>query len=132
MRVLVDTCVFLNVLYSEKGCEKVGRFLKNIKHPVISVITLSEILASAYKKAEWEAVEAKVLIEKAVGSENVILVTKDIAELAGKLKSKYSPKFSLADAIILATALLTGCRVVATMDSEFDKVEEVQIVNPLK
>lgn len=127
MRILVDTCIFLSILYDEPSSEKAIALLK--KHEtLISVITLAEILASTYKKQEEYAIEAKVLVEKSVGEENVVEVTKETAELAGKLKTRYSSDFSLADAIILATALLTGCDAIATFDPEFKKVREIRII----
>ena len=127
MRILADTCIFLSILYNEPFSKKAMSLLKTNK-PIISVITLSEILASSYKKEPEMSIKAKALVERFVGCDNIISVTGDIAELAGKLKSKYSKDFSLADAIILATAFFADCDAIATFDSEFKKVEEIKII----
>lgn len=128
--ILIDTCIFLSILYGESGSERFVKFLTGRKDCVISVITLSEILSSAYKKFEEEAVKAKILVEKFTGEENIVPVTKEIAEMAGKLKAKYSGGFSLADAIILSTAIITECEAIATTDPEFEKIKEIKIIKP--
>ncbi len=126
-RVLIDSCIFLSILYNEDSRGEAIKIVRSNER-VISVITLSEVLSSCYKKSPEMSVKAKALIERAVGAENVIPVTKSIAEFAGKLKARYSSSFSLADSILLATALMADCEALATFDPEFEKVKEIEIV----
>jgi len=127
MAITVDTSVFLSIFYDERS----RRWSENIllqKDKKISTITIAEVLASVYKKSPRLAMIAKSLVEQAIMPENIIAVTSEIAEVAGKMKSKYSPNFSMADSIILATAILTGCDRVATLDPEFGQVAELKVL----
>ena len=91
-------------------------------------MTTAEIIASTYKKAPELTMTVKALVENFVSRDNIIPMDNGIAEAAGKLKAKYSPNFSMADCIILATALKENCQALFTADPEFDKVSEIQII----
>jgi predicted nucleic acid-binding protein len=69
-------------LYDEPNSDKAISFLRRVC-PVISVLTISEIISFAYKKNPEKAIKTKVLIERLVGKENIISVDRQIAELAG-------------------------------------------------
>ncbi len=129
MRSLIDTCVFISILRAEPGGGWFVRLLKRLRpETVVSVITLSEIIALVYQEDEEAAVKAKALVEREVGENNVFSVTREIAELAGKVKARH--RFSLADGIILATALAKKCGALVTFDHEFDDVEEIRVIRP--
>jgi predicted nucleic acid-binding protein len=48
--------------------------------------------------------------------------------LAGKIKSSY--KVSLADSIIIATAILTGCDYLISLDPEIKKIDLIEVKEP--
>jgi len=127
MAIVVDTSIFLSIFYEERSRQWSENVLLQ-KDRKISTITIAEILASVYKKSPPLAMVAKSLVEQVILPENIIPVAIDVAEVAGKMKAKYGPNFSMADSVILATALLTGCDSIATLDPEFDKISEIKIV----
>lgn len=129
MALLVDTNIFLSIIYNERSSEKAAKILAAHKGNIkISTMTTAELIASTFKKAPELTMTAKALIEAFVARENFIPVDNAIAETAGKLKAKYSPDLSMADCIILATALKENCEAVFTADPEFNMVSEIGIM----
>ncbi len=128
MPVAIDTNVFLSILYKEMDYQKCVDVIKKfeVNDRIISVITLTEMVSSIYTRSEEKYTEGIALLERVVVENNIINVTKEIANLAGKLKSKYN--FSLADSVILTTALILNCDAIITKDPEFEKVEEIKII----
>ncbi len=72
--------------------------------------------------------KAKIYVESIVGSKNMIPVFRAVAELAGKIKASY--RLSLGDALIISTAVLTGCDYIATRDREIEAVPVIKSRRP--
>jgi predicted nucleic acid-binding protein len=132
MKVLIDTGIFVNVLNGESDSESSARLLKKVHNKqiqgVISTITLSEILSIFYRISERRTMKSKIYVETIVGSKNMIPVFRAIAELAGKIKASY--KLPLGDALIVSTAVLTGCDYITTRDREIKAVPLVESRRP--
>jgi len=132
MKVLVDTGVFINVLNDEPSAEFSEKLLQQIQNKkidgLISAITLAEIFSIYYRINEKATIRAKVYIESIIEKDKIIPVFKSIAELGGKVKSKY--KVSLGDAIIIATAMLTNCDYIVSLDREIRKVNLIEVKEP--
>jgi predicted nucleic acid-binding protein len=132
MKVLIDTGIFVNFLNDEPKAEFSGKFLEQIQNKkiegLISTITIAEIFSLYYKISEKKTVRAKIYIESIIESENIIPTFKSIAELAGKIKSSY--KVSLGDSIIIATAILTGCDYLISLDPEIKKIDLIEVKEP--
>ena len=132
MRVLIDTGIFVNFLNDEPKAEFSGKFLEQIQNKkiegLISTITIAEIFSLYYKISEKRTIRAKTYIESIIESKNIIPTFKSIAELAGKIKSSY--KVSLGDSIIIATALLTGCDYLISLDPEIKKTDLIEVKEP--
>jgi len=125
MRILADTNVFVRAIYKEKDYEKCAKLLSDPELQIVaSSMTFAEIFP-IMRKFEDATNEAVAEIENIIGP-NTVPTTKDLAKIAGNLLVKY--KFGIADAIILASALLTGCDALATTDSDFDSVDEIKIL----
>jgi predicted nucleic acid-binding protein len=132
MRVLIDTGIFVNFLNDEPKAEFSGKFLEQIQNKkiegLISTITIAEIFSLYYKISERRTIRAKTYIESIIEGENIIPTFKSIAELAGKIKSGY--KVSLGDSIIIATAILTGCDYLISLDPEIKKIDLIEVKEP--
>ena len=132
MKVLVDTGIFVNVLNDESDAESSASLLEKIHdkqiHGVISTITLSEILSIFYRVSERRTIKAKIYVETIIGSKNIIPVFKAVAELAGKIKASY--RLSLGDALIISTAILTGCNYITTRDPEIETIHLIETRKP--
>lgn len=87
----------------------------------VSTIVLYEV----YRKyLEEDPAFADVLVDEIRAHSEVIDVTPDIALRAAKLRQKY--RFSMADAIILSTAIERKAKLI-TSDPDFKPVTEVQV-----
>jgi predicted nucleic acid-binding protein len=132
MRVLIDTGIFVNFLNDEPKAEFSGKFLEQIQNKkiegLISTITIAEFFSLYYKISERRTIRAKTYIESIIEGENIIPTFKSITELAGKIKSGY--KVSLGDSIIIATAILTGCDYLISLDPEIKKIDLIEVKEP--
>lgn len=132
MRVLIDTGVFVNFLNDEPKAEFSEKLLEKIQNKkiegFISTITIAEIFSLYYRISDKKTIRAKTYIESIISNENIIPTFKPIAELAGKIKSDYN--VSLGDGIIMATALLTGCDYLISLDLEMKKVDLIKVNEP--
>jgi predicted nucleic acid-binding protein len=133
MRVVIDTCIFMNVLNDEPGANAsqalLRKILKGEVDGLISVITIAELFSLYGKINERAAARAKGLVVRIVGEENLAPVLIQVAELAGRLKTKYRG-VSLGDSLILATAILAGSDAVITRDPALTVVEEIKVLRP--
>lgn len=125
MKVLIDTGIFISVLNKEKGFNSSVDFLEKIRNNkiegFISVMTIAEIISIYRRLGEEETIVAKTNIENLMGEDKIVPVTKNIAELAGKVKADY--RMSLGDAFIIATALSIDCACVVSLDPEIRQVD---------
>ncbi len=132
MKVLVDTGIFISVLNDEPDAESSADLLEKIHnkqiHGVISTITISEILSIFYRISERRTIKAKIYVESIIGSKNIIPVFKAVAELAGKIKASH--RLSLGDALIISTAMITGCNYITTRDAEIEAVNLIETRKP--
>lgn len=124
MKVLIDTGVFVSVLNKEKGYESALGLLEKIRRKniegFISVMTIAEIISIYRRLGEEETIVAKTNIESLIGEDRIVPVTKQLAELAGKVKADY--RVSLGDAFIIATAVSISCEYLVTLDPEIRAV----------
>ena len=125
MKVLIDTGIFVSVLNKEKGFDSSVDFLEKVRNNkiegFISVMTIAEIISIYHRLGEEDTIIAKTNIENLIGEDNIVPVTKSIAELAGKVKADY--RMSLGDAFIIATALSIDCACVVSLDPEIRQVD---------
>ncbi|MEA2089535.1 MAG: PIN domain-containing protein [Thermoproteota archaeon] len=89
-----------------------------------STITITELYSTMGKVLGIEAVKTRIASVKS-SNINIIPVTEDIAELAGKTALN-TPKIPLADATIAATALIHAKGVVVTDDEHFKTIKGVK------
>ena len=132
MKVVVDTGVFVNVLNKEKGYENSFEFLEKIRQKkteaFISVMTVAEIISIYRRLGEEETIMAKTNIESLIGEDRIVPVTKQLAELAGKVKADF--RVSLGDAFIIATAISINCKYLVTLDPEIRTVNLIETKAP--
>ena len=134
MKILIDTGVFVSILNKEDGHESSVRLLEKVRtkkiEGFISVMTIAEIISIYRRFGEEETIVTKTNIESLIGEDRIVPVTKDIAELAGKVKAEY--KMSLGDALIVATGAMIDCEYVVSLDPEMKQVDDelIKIKNP--
>lgn len=99
-----------------------GEYAKYLKSPE-KIKTPTVVLYEVYKKIKREKTEEEALVAVSLlNRTELISLTESIALLAADMSLQYS--LPMADAIVYATALEEGCKVV-TSDMHFSRLNEV-------
>ena len=95
---------------------------------VVSAITEAELLVRPERDRDEDAIEriADLLSEQGIV---VAPVDRRIARLAARLRGRARSKFGLPDAIIVATAILTGCEAVVSNVGDWRQISEIPVVH---
>lgn len=132
---MLDTWVLVEKYEGNPTAEKA---LRKVEKPLISIITLAELIAAIARREarrgreDWEEEALKHYVIITSGF-TVIEITEGVAKRAGILRTKYREagiEFSLADGIILATAesldgmIITGGK---QYEREWRTVTEVKV-----
>ena len=125
--VLLDTSVFIYYLEEvEPYCPLAEDIFNDIADENIrgylSTISITEFVTKPLADGNVTDVERFKQFIRAL-SIQVLAVTYEIAERAGKLRSQY-PSVRIPDALIVATALENSCDVFVTNDKNLKKLED--------
>ena len=128
--VLLDTAVLIYYLEEvEPYCLLVGEIFNDIVDGSIrgflSVISITEFVTKPLANGEVSEVERFRQFLSSL-SIQVLAVTYEIAERAGKLRSQY-PSIRTPDALIAATALENRCSIFVTNDKDLKKLEACEL-----
>jgi predicted nucleic acid-binding protein len=130
-QLLLDTNAFIYFLDGEEPYFSVleplfRRVQKREVLVIVSVITEAELLIRPHREEDLEAVEriGDLLSEEGI---QVVPVTRRIGRRAAVLRA--AQRFKLADAIIVATAIETGCDAVVGNDGAWRKQAEIPFVH---
>jgi len=127
VRIVLDTWVFLDPSKASK--DLLDRVRRGALEAVVSTITYAELYSLLYKRVSDGDVKSFKLNLERLGLRDRA-VTKEIAEEGGRYKAKYG--FSIADGIIVATAVTEHAVLLVTGDPDFNRVEEIKAVIPEK
>ena len=122
---VLDACAVIAALSNEEGAEKVEAAFNEVVFGkakiIINVINLLEVYYDDYRVHGKKS--ADKMIENIIASPTIIIteIEKDIFEEAGRLKATY--KISLADALVLAQAIVTKGTLLTSDHHEFDIIE---------
>ena len=93
---------------------------------IVSAITEAELLVRPKRDGETEA-EERIRDLLSEDGFTVVAVDRQIARLAAELRARHN--LGLADAIIVATAMATGCEAVVSNDGKWSRVTEIAFVH---
>ncbi len=127
MRIVLDTWIFLDP--SKPSKDLLDRVRRGALEAVVSTITYAELYSLLYKRvSDGDVKSFKRNLERLGLRDRAI--TKEIAEEGGRYKAKYG--FSIADGIIVATAVTEHATLLVTGDPDFNRVEEIKAATPEK
>jgi predicted nucleic acid-binding protein len=92
---------------------------------IVSVITESELLVRPKRDGESEA-EERIQDLLSEDGFTVVPVDRHTGRLAAGLRARH--KLALADAIIVATAITSGCEAVVSNDGKWSRITEIPLV----
>lgn len=128
-KTFVDTNVLLYLLSDDPGkASTVERLLKH--QPTISVQVLNEVVSVATRKLRMPLPEVLELCHAVRHICTVESITPDHHDLALSLMLRYH--FSIYDSLIVASALIAGCRKLYTEDLQHGQVimKQLKVENP--
>ncbi len=128
--IYLDTFVFMDILSGNNELSKKAQsYIKNNKS-IVSSIVLTELGFHVAKKKRSKMDEVMFYVQSMDNIE-IVDVTKEIAMLAARLRTKYRKKISknltYFDCIHLATALQKGCKKFVTGDKDFKEIKEIEM-----
>jgi predicted nucleic acid-binding protein len=128
----LDTNIFMNVLFEERGTESSSILLKQIESGavlgVVSVLVLAEISILFYREGNFDGGKKAVKLLEELPNLMWADLTTDAVDLCARLKIKY--KLSLADAIVLNPAIMLKADAFVTRDADFKNVDVIPIITP--
>ncbi|GBR74444.1 toxin PIN domain [Candidatus Termititenax aidoneus] len=129
MTYILDACALIAYLTNELGAEFVEKILINTKvNPVIMhKVNLLEIYYGFFRDYGQEKADELLKDIPLLDLKIIDGVSDKLFREAGRLKATY--KLSLADAICLAQAQISGATVVSSDHHEFDVIEQHEALN---
>ncbi len=120
---LLDTNM---LIYHTNGSESVSKFItENIKDSSLNISILTKIEFLGWDKHTPEGLEKCM---KLIQYANVYSLNENIADKTIEIKKKVNIK--LADAVIVATALVNGFSLVTRNTDDFKMLGDLILVNP--
>ncbi|HNV71053.1 MAG TPA: PIN domain-containing protein [Candidatus Ozemobacteraceae bacterium] len=131
-RLFVDSNIWIYALidgaHPHKG-DTARRVIAEESIIVLSTQVISEVCYNLIRKAKAEEALVRSLIQDFFLRYSVVPHTEQMFLRASELRTRYS--ISYWDSLILASALLSGCKKLLSEDKQHClKVDELEIVNP--
>lgn len=132
--IFLDTWVWCEYAFRDDAWDEAEDVIQRARDDggVVASTVLAEV-SYVVRRADGERTAART-VEAIRDFENIriVPVTGDVALEGARIRNKYYERGdcepSYADAIHLATALMTGCDTLYSGDSDFEPVEEIETV----
>ena len=133
-KILLDSHVFLDYFLKSEKEKMAGEIITKIINGklsgFVSTIAIAEVKYKMLKLLGHERAENSIFLIKNSPNLKIIDIDHNIAEMAADIRYKYYKKnereLSYADAIHISTALITGCDLIITGDSDFKNIQEIK------
>lgn len=130
-KIFIDTNILVyHATEQGKKKEVIISFLRKYKSAHISVQVLNEFINTNLRKQLNDTGDVKKLVDLYSNMFTVLLLNTSTLLKAIEVKEKY--RYSYYDSLIVATALIADCNVLASEDMQHNQIIEskLQIVNP--
>jgi predicted nucleic acid-binding protein len=132
-RFFVDSWIFLEFFQDDDLASEAEAVLEQIgdADAIVAVTVLLEVRYHFRRRFGVEAADSVIAAIESFDQLDVLPVTRAVSLRAADLRAKYYDRndcpLSYADAIHLATALLTDCERIYTGDPDFVAAEEIAV-----
>ena len=123
MTLVIDSDIFIDMLRGEKHA---ADFIRGISKDGVFFSAITELELLAEKECEDDKKKEKVLHLLALF--NKVVIDNKLAQMAGDIRRKYN--VLAPDAIIAATALLTGSTLITRNIKDFERVKGLEVKSP--
>ncbi|MBI4162140.1 MAG: PIN domain-containing protein [Candidatus Aenigmarchaeota archaeon] len=130
-KIYLDTFVFMDMLSGQKDLmEKAKKYI--VQPSMVSSIIFAELVFHMVRNGVHKSKKDEILFYvRSLENLEIMNVTGEIAELAGKIRAKnwkkLNKKLTYFDSIHLATALVNNAKRFVTGDKDFRGIEEVAV-----
>jgi len=131
MRLGADSWLLFKVAEKNDDAIHLLREVEHGKHRlIVSVLSFGEIKVGMYRVGKPQLAEEAIMNFVAIPNVEVVNVDLEVVDEAARRKSSLG--LSFVDSLILASALIKGCEIFVTGDSDFDIAEKQNIVTVRK
>lgn len=123
-RLLIDTSVIID-FFRRKDKKLTLYYALTKENLYISILTHTELYSGV---SVWENIQAQNELETLLAQVNIVALTTDLSQMAGKIKSVH--KIDLIDAIIAATAIVQDLELVTINIKHFEEIKGIKIYKP--
>jgi len=129
--IFIDSWVWIEFFSKDEGWKKAEKVIKKLeeREGIISSTVLMEVKYRIKKKFDKELSDRTIHAIEAFDYLTILPVNSKVAKYAADLRDKYYKRgkreLSYADAIHLATAVLTDCETLYSGDPDFEDIDEV-------
>ena len=131
--MLVDANIFLEFLLNQERAKEAVIFLNKVMRgdikAQISSFTIDSILLTLYRN-KIKILDMRIFLRKLLHSKGLEIyeLTMEDRFMAFQYVEKYGLDYE--DAITLQSALSAGCKQIVSFDCDFDKVKEIERIEP--
>ena len=127
MRLGADSWLLFKVAEKDDAAILLLKEVEYGKHRlIVSVLSFGEIKVGMYRLGKPQLAEEAIMNFVAIPNVEVVNVDLEVVDEAARRKSSLG--LSFVDSLILASALIKGCEIFVTGDSDFEIVEKQNIV----
>ncbi len=132
--IFIDSWVWIEFFSEGEKSKKAEKIIEELEERdgVISPTVLMEVKYRIKKKYDRELSDRTIHAIEAFDNLTVLPVTSKVAKYAADLRDKYYERnvreLSYADAIHIATAILSDCERLYSADPDFEDIDEIQTV----
>lgn len=130
--IFLDSWVWIEFFSGGKKAKQSEKVIEELekREGIISSITLMEVDYRVRRKFGEKSAEKLIKSIKSFENLEIMPVTEKVSLYASELRHKYYSKnkkeISYADAIHLATAILTSCKTLYSGDPDFKGIDEIK------
>ncbi len=129
--IFIDSWVWIEFFSEGEKSKKAEKVIKKLekRDGVISSTVVMEVKYRIKKKYDRELSDRTVHAIEAFDNLTILPVNSKVAKYAAELRDKYyerdTRELSYADAIHIATAIMSDCEVLYSGDPDFEDIDEV-------
>ncbi len=130
--IFIDSWVWIELFLTEDQWKQAEQVIDRLKQEegIISSLVLAEVRYRMLQKTSKENTDRVIQSMESIDRLQILPVTARVATYGADLRNKYyqrgSLELSYADAIHLATAVLSNCQTLYSGDPDFESIEEIE------
>ena len=131
--MLIDANIFLEVILEQEKAEQCKLFLRDVlsgrKQAFISTFAIDSVVLTILRKYP-DKNKARIFLINLLKYEGLKFYQIKVKDRINCLQLIEKYNLDYEDAIVLQSALSTGCKEIISFDTDFDNIKEIKRVEP--